>query len=41
MARGEGGISTHNKWGCAILTRKVVPKNLETYLKLRPKNPGT
>ena len=38
---GGGGTSTHNKWGCAILTKKVVPKNLGTYLKLRPKTPGT
>ena len=34
---GRGLTSTHNKRGCAILTRKVVPKNLGTYLKLRPK----
>ena len=33
--------STHNKRGCAILTKKVAPKSLGTYLKLRPKNPGT
>ena len=33
--------STHNKRGCAILTKKVAPKNPGTYLKLRPKNPGT
>ena len=39
--RGGGLTSTHNKSGCAILTRKVVPKNPGTYLKLRPKNPGT
>ena len=39
---GGGGVtSTHNKRGCAILTRKVVPKIPRTYLKLRPKNPGT
>ena len=38
---GAGGTSTHNKRGCAILTRKVVLKNLGTYLKLRPKNPRT
>ena len=38
---GGGITSTHNKRGCAILTRKVVPKNPGTYLKLRPKNPGT
>ena len=30
-AREGGGVaSTHNKWGCAILTRKVGPKNLGT-----------
>ena len=35
-----GGLtSTHNKRGCAILTKKVVPKNPATYLKLRLKNP--
>ena len=33
--------STHNKRGCAILTKNVAPKNPGTYLKLRPKNPGT
>ena len=39
---GGGGVtSTHNKRGCAILTKKVAPKNPETYLKLSPKNPGT
>ena len=50
---GGGGVtSTHNKRGCAILTKKVAPrdpgtylklrpKNLKTYLKLRRKNPGT
>ena len=27
---GRGGTrSTHNKWGCAILTRKIAPKNLK------------
>ena len=31
--------STLNKRGCAILTKKVAPKNPGTYLKLRPKNP--
>ena len=37
----QGGvISTHDQWGCAILTKKVAPKNPGTYLKLRPKNPG-
>ena len=37
-----GGLtSTHNKQGCAILTKKVVPKNPGNYLKLRPKNPRT
>ena len=37
-----GGLtSTHNKRGCAVLTKKVVPKNPGNYLKLRPKNPGT
>ena len=36
---GGGGVtSTHNKRGCAILTKKVTPKNPGTYLKLRPKN---
>ena len=41
-ARGEmEETSTHNKRGCAILTKKVVPKNPGTYLKLRPKNLGT
>ena len=35
---GGGATSTNNKQGCAILTRKVVPKNLGTYLKLTPKN---
>ena len=34
----RGVTSTHNKWGCAILTKKVTPKNPGTYLKLRPKN---
>ena len=38
---GELATSTHNKWGCAILTRIVVPKNLRTYLKLTFKNLGT
>ena len=38
---GGGVTSTHNKWGCAILTAKVAPKNPGTYLKLRPKNPET
>ena len=39
---GGGGVtSTYNKQGCAILTRKVVPKNPGTYLKLRPKKSGT
>ena len=39
---GGGGVtSTHNKRGCAILTKEVAPKNPGTYLKLRPKNPGT
>ena len=42
LRRGEGETSTHNKWGCAILTRKLVPKNLKTqYLTLTPKNLGT
>ena len=36
---GKGVTSTHNKRGCAILTKKVTPKNPGTYLKLRPKNP--
>ena len=26
LGRGGGTMSTHNKWGCAILTRKVVRK---------------
>ena len=38
---GEGVTSTHNKRGCAILTKKVAPKIPGTYLELRPKNPGT
>ena len=38
---GGRATTTHNKWGCAILTRKVVPRNLRTYLKLTPKNLGT
>ena len=39
QSRGGGGLTcTHNKRGCAILTRKVTPKNPGTYLKLRPKN---
>ena len=38
---GGGGVApTHNKWGCAILTKIVVPKNPGTYLKLRPKKSG-
>ena len=42
IGRVLGGLtSTHNKRGCAILTKKVVPKNPGNYLKLRPKNPGT
>ena len=36
LGMGEGA-STHNKRGCAILTRKVIPKNPGTHLKLRPK----
>ena len=39
--RGAGVTSIHNKRGCAILISKVVPENPGTYLKLRPKNPGT
>ena len=35
------GAPSHNKQGCAILTKKVALKNPGTYLKLRPKNPGT
>ena len=38
---GGGVTSTHNEWGCAILTKKVAPQNPGTYLKLRPKNSGT
>ena len=39
---GGGGVtSTHNKRGCAILTKKVASKNPGAYLKLRPKNPET
>ena len=39
MGGGGGGwvTSTHNKRGCAILTRKVAPNNPGTYLELRPK----
>ena len=37
----RGVTSTHNKQGCAILTKKVVPKNPGTYLKLRLKYPGS
>ena len=37
---GRGVTSTHNKRVCAILTKKVAPKNPGTYLKLRSKNPG-
>ena len=37
----RGVTSTRNKRGCAILTKKVVPQNPGTYLKLRTKNPGT
>ena len=37
---GGGGVtSTHNKRGCVILIRKVVPKSMGTYPKLRLKNP--
>ena len=39
---GRGGQPLPiTKRGCAILTRKLVPKNLGTYLKLAPKSPGT
>ena len=33
---GGGGrvTSTHNKWGCAILTAKIAPQNRGTYQKL-------
>ena len=41
LSRGGGVTSTHNKWGCAILTKKVAPRNPGTYLKLRPKSPKT
>ena len=41
VGKARGGTSTHNKRGCAILTKKVAPKNPGTYLKLRLKNPGT
>ena len=40
LISGRRVTSSRNKWGCAILTKKVTPKNPGTCLKLRPKNPG-